>query len=180
MSLIPCLTNSGPGASLYAAAGASSANPSFSSITLNSDGEIYLPNNISKNASIVGYVDPTNQYPTFLSVLFPSGYIDPSSQPGVWGVQVQRTAEPQANYYADFAAGRLVVLGTNQGTPIAVPLIDSDGNGGLGVNAISTINISTPTLTWNNEPLAVASLFSSLFAANPSLSTIEYPALKKQ
>lgn len=126
---------------------------SVSSINVNAQGYIEMFNNPSNESGrIIGYSDVNNSSSISILVSFVSGYASKvNGTNGLWCIENDAAGANQA--YGDFGAGRLAVLGNNSGTSIPVPVLDSDGNGRLELQAVSTINFSTPTLFLNGAPI---------------------------
>lgn len=157
-TLVPCLTNANPSLTLFGSGGGGGGsnyppNISVSSINVNSLGFIEMfQNQTNECGRIIGYGDINNTSSLSLLVGFVPNYQNKiNGNDGLWLVENDATGANQA--FADFGSGRFVVLGNNAGPGQKPPVLDSDGNGGLEIQAISTINISTPTLFLNGAPI---------------------------
>ena len=148
--------------------GGAGPNLSVSSINVSSGGYIEMFTGPSNDTGrIIGYRDINNASSMSLFVGFVPNYASKvNGTDGLWLIENDSTGVNQA--FGDFGAGRLVVLGNNAGASKPVPVLDSDGNGNLEVNAVGALTISTVNFFVPYAETTISSLsVSSINGAAP-------------
>lgn len=144
-----------------------------SSINVNPQGYIEMfNNNANEGGQIIGYQDVNNSSSINILVSFVPNYNDKvNGANGLWTVEADANGANQR--YGDFGAGRFVVLGNNAGPHSAPPVLDSDGKGGIQINAVDVLNISTVGVNILEGATTISSLTVS------SINGAELPSVPK-